>query len=83
MATKDVKNIIKKHSHVRTLDLQITMGGGGVHAVLGLRQINTCHNFSLQVNVLDDIILHCLLWVLPFYEYDKSFSAKQHSPLKR
>jgi hypothetical protein len=34
----------------------------GGYAVLGLRQINTCHKVPLQVNfVLDDDILHCLL----------------------
>ncbi len=31
-------------------------------------QINTCRKVLLQVKFLDDDILHCLLWVLSFYE---------------
>ncbi len=35
----------------------------------GPRQINTCHKVPLQVNFFrDDDILHCLLWVLSFYD---------------
>ncbi len=40
-------------------------GGGGRYGILGLIQINTCRKVPLQINFLDnDIILHCLLWVL-------------------
>jgi hypothetical protein len=43
--------------------------------ILGLRQINTCRKIPLQVNILDDDILHCLLWVLSFYHID-SFNGR-------
>jgi hypothetical protein len=50
----------------------------------GPQKINTAAK-SLYMSIFYDVILLCLLRVLPFYEYesDKSFSAKQHSPLKR
>jgi hypothetical protein len=38
-----------------------TVCKGGGYGVLGLRQINTCRKVSLQVNFLDNEILHCLL----------------------
>ncbi len=41
---------------------------GGLHGVLGLRQINTCCKVRLQVNFLDDDTLHCLLWVFSFLD---------------
>ncbi len=41
---------------------------GREYGVLGLRQINTCRKVPLQVNFLDDDILHCFLWVSSFYD---------------
>jgi hypothetical protein len=55
----------------------------GGYRVLGLRQINTCRKVPLQVNFLDDDILHCLLWVLSFYALwtRLSLSFSQSLPL--
>jgi hypothetical protein len=59
-------------------------GGGGGYEVLGLRQINTCRKVPLQINFLDDDILHCLLWVLSFYACTSSISLYLSiSPLPR
>ena len=49
--------------------IQCVRGGG--YGVLGLRQINTCRKAPLQVNFLDDDILHCLLWVLAVNEQEQ------------
>ncbi len=48
---------------------------GGIHGVLGLIQINTCREVSLQVSYLDDDVLRCLLWILSsFYGKTWTFS---------
>jgi hypothetical protein len=39
----------------------------GGYGLLSLRQINTCRKVPLLINLLDDDILHCLLWVRSFY----------------
>jgi hypothetical protein len=39
-----------------------------MHGVLGIRQINPCRKVPLQVNCLDDDILHGLLWVFSFFD---------------
>ncbi len=41
--------------------------GGRKYGVLRLRQLNTWRKVHLQVDFLDDDILHCFLWVLSFY----------------
>ncbi len=49
---------------------------------MGLRQINTCRKVPLQVNFLDDDILHCLPWVLSFYgegQYMKEITSEKVS----
>ncbi len=48
--------VYKYTAHTHT----VCKGGG----VWGLRQINTCRKVPLQVILLEDDILHCLLWVL-------------------
>ncbi len=48
--------------------IQCVRGGYGV---LDLSQINTCRRLPLQVNFLDEDILHCLLWVLSFYGHKR------------
>ncbi len=50
--------------------IQCERGGG--YGVLGLRQVNTCREVPLQVNFIDDDILHCLLRVLSFYGCSKT-----------
>ncbi len=40
--------------------------GGGGYGVLGLRQINICRKFPLQVKFFRWRHLHCLLWVFTF-----------------
>ncbi len=50
---------------------------------LGFRQINTCRKVPLDVNCLDDNILHCLLWVLSFYGPTCSMRTALHAqPMK-
>ncbi len=59
--------------------IQVCKGGYGV---LGLRQINTGRKVNLQVFFLDDDILHCILWVLSFYDstfYDSCKSLTVYS----
>ena len=46
----------------------------------GLRQINTCRKVPLQVNFLDDDILHCLLFML--HAYRLSMDANRCVPFK-
>ncbi len=56
------------------------IGVGRGYAVLGLRQKNTCRNDPLQVNFLDDVILHCLLLVLSFYAFSLLLPLPAHPP---
>ncbi len=44
------------------------MGGGGRYGSLGRRKKNTCRKVPLQVNFLDDDILHGSMILVAFYD---------------
>jgi hypothetical protein len=50
-----------------------------MHARDWLSLINTCRKVLLQINFLDDNILHCLLWVLSFYGAQSAGQSKHRT----